>query len=454
MMMKMLHDSKPSRYNTNTLQNTDKFDSIETKNNQVSINLIDNAIVDYHNELNDIIDDESNKKTPYIDLIKGDKNNKQDERTTCKIYITLSTIQRLQKWHKRKYEKNLGISKEVELILDEYLDKVEEQLEQETTASSSCIEYNYTTPRIDVLNRLLDLSNELKNNSSNIFSKSELLVIVEKQRGIRDVRMVKKYHECLLVYSIRMKQANIIHDQYNMLGFRSGVLHLIQSRDNQKTRKIKDSYDGLTLKETTEEGIGVSPTMQEIINESSKQAPSLHDIRIKFPSKQIHQNAIQAGKTPHSRNKGIFEKGITISKYITANIAIYPNSVTVELACTYNPITCDAKGAEELLAHVTFISDFLSRTYQAEDIPNLLEWIVAYYHLNQDGMKELSGEKLHRTISDIMGKGMTEYAKSFPDGKQKMRSESIITPNISLEDQLKRMRIFGNYFNSNNEICS
>ncbi len=234
MMMKMLYDIKPSRYNTNTLQNTDEFDSKEIKNNQVSINLIDNAIVDYHTQLYDIIIDEIDKEIPYIDLIKDNKNNNYNERITCRIHIKLSTIQRLKKWYKRKYDADLGISKEVELILDEYLDKIETQLENETaTSSSSCIEYNDTIPRIDVLKRLLEIANELKNNPTNIFSKSELLRIVEKQKEIRDVRVVKKYHECLILYSIKMNQANIAYDQYNMTGFRSGILYLIKGRESK-----------------------------------------------------------------------------------------------------------------------------------------------------------------------------------------------------------------------------
>ena len=230
MMMKMLYDIKPSRYNTIVLQNTDEFASKEIKNNQVSINLIDNAIVDHHTQLHDIIIDEIDKEIPYIDLIKYNKNNNYNEKITCRIYIKFSTIQRLKKWYKRKYDDDFGVSKEVELILDEYLDKIETQLENETaTSSSSCIKYNNTIPRIDVLKRLLEIANELKNNSTNIFSKFELLRIVEKQKGIRDVRVIKKHHECLLLYSIRMNQANIAYDQYNMIGFRSGILYLMKN---------------------------------------------------------------------------------------------------------------------------------------------------------------------------------------------------------------------------------
>ena len=235
MMMKMLQEIKPSRYDTNKLQNTDEFDSKETKNNQVSINLVDNSIVDYHNQLNDIIIEEMDKEIPFIDLIKynNKNNNNYNKRTTCRIHIKLSSIDRLQKWYERKYDDNSGISKELELILDEHLDKVETQLENETaTSSSSCIVYNGRTPRIDVLKKLLEIAEQLKNNSTKIFSKRELLLAVNQLNGIRDSRIIKKYHECLLFYSMKRKQANVSYDQYNMTGFRNGVLHLINNRKN------------------------------------------------------------------------------------------------------------------------------------------------------------------------------------------------------------------------------
>jgi len=232
MMMKMLQEIKPSRYDTNKLQNTDEFDSKETKNNQVSINLVDNSIVDYHNQLNDIIIEEMDKEIPFIDLIKNNNYN-NNKRTACRIHIKLSTIDRLQKWYERKYNDYRGVSKEVELILDEYLDKVEAQSENETaTSSSSCIVYNGRTPRIDVLKKLLEIADELKNNSSQTFSKLKLLRIARKQDGIGDSRTVKKYHECLFMYSIKRNLANVPFDQFNMTGFRSGVLYLINEQEN------------------------------------------------------------------------------------------------------------------------------------------------------------------------------------------------------------------------------
>lgn len=236
-MMMMLQYAKPSRYYTNTLQNTDEIDSKETKNDQVSINLIDNSIMDYNIKLEDKINEQIDNDIPSIDLIKYNKNTQYDDYNkiiTCRIYIKLSTIQRLQKEYKRKYDNDFGISKELGLILDNHLDKVETQLENRTaTTSSSCIEYNGATPRIDVLKKLLEIAEQIKNNSPKIFSKLELRRIVKQQKGIRDVRVVKKYQECLFLYAIKMNQANVAYDQFNMTGFRSGVLYLIKSRERK-----------------------------------------------------------------------------------------------------------------------------------------------------------------------------------------------------------------------------
>ena len=228
MMMKMLYNIKPTRYDSNILENTNRYDSRGIRNNQVSINLIDNSIIDHNTKLDDIINNEIDNHIPYIDLIKYNKNN---NKVTCRIHIEYSTIQRLQEYYRRKYDIDVGVSKEVELILDEHLDKVERQLENETaTSSSSYIVYNNTIPRIDVLERLSDIGDQLKNNHTKIFSKLELQRIVKQQKGIKDSRVVKKYLECLLGYSIKKNQANIAYEQYNMSGFRRDVLYLIKNR--------------------------------------------------------------------------------------------------------------------------------------------------------------------------------------------------------------------------------
>ena len=55
----------------------------------------------------------------------------------------------------------------------------------------------------------------------------------EMQKGIRDSRVIKRYYECLLTYSIRKNQANIKYDEYNVSGFRSDILYLIKNREGK-----------------------------------------------------------------------------------------------------------------------------------------------------------------------------------------------------------------------------
>jgi hypothetical protein len=218
--------------------------------------------------------------------------------------------------------------------------------------------------------------------------------------------------------------------------------------------RIKGEYTGPERRDVTLEGMEVGANMKNIINESSKQIPALHDIKIKFASKQLHKNAIKLGNIPDKHNKGIFDKGIYISNHITATIAIYPKSVVIDLECTRYPIIYDIKGAQELLEHLTLIRDMLVTKYQTMDVPDPLEWIATHYHLNQDGITEFSDVEFHRTISDITGGFIRVYAKLFPDGKTRMRSERIFTPNIMIKDQLNDMRIVGNYLYSNNRDIS
>ena len=213
--------------------------------------------------------------------------------------------------------------------------------------------------------------------------------------------------------------------------------------------RIKGENTGTERKDITLEGMGVGTNMQQIINESSKQLPFLHDIKIKFLSTQLHRNAVKLGEIPHKDNKGIFEKDVHINRFITATIAIYPKSVSIDISSTYYPLIYDIRGAQELLEHITFISILLRSKYKARDIPDPLDWIATHYHLNQDGLTDLSDTEFHRTLSDLTGGFIRMYAKKFPDGTHRMRSERIFTPNITIKEQINDMKNVGNYLHPN-----
>ncbi len=212
--------------------------------------------------------------------------------------------------------------------------------------------------------------------------------------------------------------------------------------------KIKGEDTGRTKRTVTNEGMGVGTNMQEIINESSKQIPTIHDIKIKFPSKQLYTNAVKKGMSVNPTNKGVFLDKISIAEDIYAKITLYPEVVTVDLSCTWNPIIYDIRGAQELLGHLELLRYHLYSTFDTHDVPESLEWIVTHYHLNQDGQTEFSDESFHRTISDMVGGFIRIYAKMFPDQSLRMRSERIFTPNTSVKNQIEDMQNVGKYLDS------
>ncbi|WP_428324351.1 hypothetical protein [Nitrosopumilus sp.] len=218
--------------------------------------------------------------------------------------------------------------------------------------------------------------------------------------------------------------------------------------------KIRGEYTGKTKRSVTKEGMVVGTNMQEIINEASKQIPTIHDIKIKFPSKQLYKNLLEKGMHPNPSNKGIFLEKQTLVKDIYAKIAVYPEIVAIDLSCTWNPIIYDIRGAQEFLGHMEILRAFLFHNYKTYDMPNSLDWIVTYYHLNQDGQTEFSGESFHRTISDMVGGFIRIYAKKFPDGTTRMRLERIITPECSVKTQVNDMQNVGKYLESDKRDIS
>lgn len=218
--------------------------------------------------------------------------------------------------------------------------------------------------------------------------------------------------------------------------------------------KIKGENTGWERKDITHEGMGVGTNMKNIIDTTSQQIPSIHDIKIEFKSEQTYQNAIKAGKIPHPKNKGIFEDDLWLSGHTYVKIAIYPKKVVMDIATTYYPIVYDLRGALKLIKSVTVIEDYLILQYKPKDMPNNLDWIVTHYHLNQDGQTEFSGTPYHRTIADMAGGFIREYSKRFPDGTLKERKERIITPNTTVRNQANDMNNMGNYLYSDKEDLS
>lgn len=226
------------------------------------------------------------------------------------------------------------------------------------------------------------------------------------------------------------------------------------SRGTLAWYRIKGEYTGKENRKLTGEGMGVGSNMQNIINEASVQMPEMHDIKIKFPSIELHQSAIKRGAKPHPQNKGIRLKEIELARGIRGILTIYPSAIMVEISCTKNPIIYDIRGAQEFITHLESIKVYLTSEFDVADIPDCLDWIAVHYHINQDGQTEFSDPTFRRTISDITGGFIRMYAKRSDDGKNHLRMERIIKPNCSIAKLISDMTGLANYLHSDSDNLS
>lgn len=313
MMLMMLQDSKPSRFYDMTLQNTYKSDDIKTKNNQISTNLIDNAIIDVQKELREIVDNTIEEEIPFLQNVD---NNNSEKYTMCRTLLKTPNILKLNKSSEETDGQKFRSDKILNWVLDEHINKIDAIMHED---SFQYITYENSTPRIDSLKKLLEMARELKENNTSVLSISKARQIIKNQ-NIKDSRTIKKYEKCMRKYSINRNQESIAFGNLNMTGFYEGVLDLIKKWEYSKNTDNDENI----LQMSSNRGTGVAPTIQNAINEANTQSKAMHDFRIMYPSKEIFQNAIKAGKVSQPINKGIFEDAIHTTEKITTNIVIYP----------------------------------------------------------------------------------------------------------------------------------
>lgn len=205
--------------------------------------------------------------------------------------------------------------------------------------------------------------------------------------------------------------------------------------------RFRDIYTGFEKRFVTLEGMGVGRKFENQLRRLRMQKPALHDIKIMFHSK-LHQ-ILKETNEPDKRNGLIIFKNISLNKYISANISVYPNIILIDISCTYSPIICDTKGVLEFTQYLEKLRIILYGMIKGKvGIPNPLGWTITQYHLNQDGKIEYDGNDFHLTVDEFALGVIRCYVKNFPDGKRRLRIEKISTKKTIISDQLEWMKKF------------
>ena len=210
------------------LDNTNSFDSIDTKREQVGNNIINNSRVLYNNIINNKIEEEFENRFHPIENIECNVSN-ENELVMHKVMLNRKTITDFSKYVIAKCDNIIDVNKELGEILNNVTRSYFEKQQQATTKT---INFNGRKPRTFVLKRLEIIAVMIDSYDSVIFTKNELNQIISDGLDNPDERTSKEYYKCMIEYA--KQQGGVIMGMYemrfNMRGFSDTVKGIMNEK--------------------------------------------------------------------------------------------------------------------------------------------------------------------------------------------------------------------------------
>jgi len=152
---------------------------------------------------------------------------------------------------------------------------------------------------------------------------------------------------------------------------------------------------------------------------------------------ELHTALLDKGLTKDYHNHSIKINFDSTDSNVTTKILVYPNTIQIDLGCTYKPLIYDPKSIWYLHEHLAKISYHLTGL-SGVLLPTVDTWIITHWHFNKDGTESFNGQNFHHTIDDVNTGLIRFYSKTMEDGTIIPRLEQIQTPHNSLEEEMKR----------------
>lgn len=102
---------------------------------------------------------------------------------------------------------------------------------------------------------------------------------------------------------------------------------------------------------------------------------------------------------------------------------------------TYKPLAYTDEGIYSLIEKLGEIKEYLA--YFSRNIPPVLKWMFVRADFGMDCKKPINQMFPEMEFKDIVGALVRFYAKSWGNGDKRLRMETIISPNKSMEEILK-----------------
>jgi len=218
-------------------------------------------------------------------------------------------------------------------------------------------------------------------------------------------------------------------------------------RDNiirvTKTHPARYILKGISIPENshkvTLDRMSVGQNYYDLLDSLKNVEPCIHDIKIKIPNVRLHELLVKKGHSIHSINKSIRINFPDIDNNKKTTILVYPNTVTIDIGCTYKPLIYNTSTIWLLHEHLSKAAFYLeSLAGNSLELPPVNSWIITHQHLNKDGSFSICGQSFEFKIEDVNTGLIRFYSKRFKDGTTKPRLEQIQTPQDPIRDVMKK----------------
>lgn len=198
-------------------------------------------------------------------------------------------------------------------------------------------------------------------------------------------------------------------------------------------------------------GMRVGLEFEKLLLNAEHQYPQIHDVKLYFSSENLHSTLVANNFQVDPTNHGIMLPTIPLSEpneeeNTYAKVMVYPESVHIDIACTYLGIIYDIRGALRFVRMLEKIRNSLQKysTAQSADIPDPLDWIITHYHFAKDGNISYAGERFEIKVEDFSAGLIRFYSKQFQNGQTITRLEQARTPKNTVKKEIETMEKIAN----------
>jgi len=175
----------------------------------------------------------------------------------------------------------------------------------------------------------------------------------------------------------------------------------------------------------------------KLLTTLNDQPAKIHNIKIRIDDSELHKALLLKGCSKDTHNHSIKINFESIDNNITSKVLIYPNTIQIDLGCTYKPLVYDIKTIWYLHEHLSKISYHLTGL-SGVILPTVDNWVITHWHFNKDGSESFNGQSFHYTVEDVNTGLIRFYSKLMKNGESIPRLEQIQTPQTPLREEMKR----------------